>query len=199
MAEIKAIETEYNGYKFRSRLEARWAVFFDSIGMEYVYKPDPVYIGTTPYQLDFYLPESKQYFEVQGMYVNLEEEKVKMLINEGYSVTIGTYEGKFIPCDFWGDDDNGIPSFDFCTGSEGWLCKCTDCQKYWFMGSNGCWPCQCCGSYDGDHHFIVAMSYYNYGSGAGHCDGGDLSLWDFARQYKFSRGYNRKVQRMQNV
>ena len=25
--EIKAIETEYNGYKFRSRLEARWARF----------------------------------------------------------------------------------------------------------------------------------------------------------------------------
>lgn len=27
---MKAIETEYNGYKFRSRLEARWAVFFDA-------------------------------------------------------------------------------------------------------------------------------------------------------------------------
>ena len=30
---IKAIETEYNGYKFRSRLEARWAVFFDALGV----------------------------------------------------------------------------------------------------------------------------------------------------------------------
>jgi len=27
MADIKPIETIYNGYKFRSRLEARWAVF----------------------------------------------------------------------------------------------------------------------------------------------------------------------------
>jgi len=26
---IKAIETQYRGYRFRSRLEARWAVFFD--------------------------------------------------------------------------------------------------------------------------------------------------------------------------
>ena len=32
---IKAIDTVYNGYKFRSRLEARWAVFFDEIGIEY--------------------------------------------------------------------------------------------------------------------------------------------------------------------
>jgi hypothetical protein len=26
----KAIETHYKGYRFRSRLEARWAVFFDT-------------------------------------------------------------------------------------------------------------------------------------------------------------------------
>lgn len=40
MVEIKAIETEYNGYKFRSRLEARWAVFFDSLGIKYEYEPE---------------------------------------------------------------------------------------------------------------------------------------------------------------
>ena len=28
--EIKPIETHYKGYRFRSRLEARWAVFFDA-------------------------------------------------------------------------------------------------------------------------------------------------------------------------
>lgn len=28
---IKAIETHYKGYRFRSRLEARWAVFFDAL------------------------------------------------------------------------------------------------------------------------------------------------------------------------
>lgn len=37
---IKAIETEYNGYRFRSRLEARWAVFFDALGVKYEYEPD---------------------------------------------------------------------------------------------------------------------------------------------------------------
>ena len=40
MNEIKAIQTEYNGYKFRSRLEARWAVFFDALGVEYEYEPE---------------------------------------------------------------------------------------------------------------------------------------------------------------
>ena len=34
------IETRYNGYKFRSRLEARWAVFFDAAHIEYRYEPE---------------------------------------------------------------------------------------------------------------------------------------------------------------
>ncbi len=38
--EIKAIDTVYNGYKFRSRLEARWAVFFDAAGIKYEYEPE---------------------------------------------------------------------------------------------------------------------------------------------------------------
>ena len=37
---IQAIETEYNGNKYRSRLEARWAVFFDSLNIEYTYEPE---------------------------------------------------------------------------------------------------------------------------------------------------------------
>lgn len=35
---IKAIPTEYNGEKFKSRLEARWAVFFELIGFEVRYE-----------------------------------------------------------------------------------------------------------------------------------------------------------------
>lgn len=34
------IETEYNGYRFRSRLEARWAVAFDAMGIQYEYEPE---------------------------------------------------------------------------------------------------------------------------------------------------------------
>ena len=37
---IKPKETIYNGYRFRSRLEARWAVFFDSLGVKYEYEPE---------------------------------------------------------------------------------------------------------------------------------------------------------------
>lgn len=37
---IKAIETVYKGYRFRSRLEARWAVFFDALGVKWEYEPE---------------------------------------------------------------------------------------------------------------------------------------------------------------
>lgn len=37
---IRAIETKYKGYRFRSRLEARWAVFFDALGVQWEYEPE---------------------------------------------------------------------------------------------------------------------------------------------------------------
>ncbi len=38
MNKIKPIETRYAGCRFRSRLEARWTVFFDHLGIEWEYE-----------------------------------------------------------------------------------------------------------------------------------------------------------------
>ena len=65
MSEIKPIETVYNGYRFRSRLEARWAVFFDSAGIRYEYEPDGFEVDGEKYLPDFYLPEIDVYAEVK--------------------------------------------------------------------------------------------------------------------------------------
>ena len=66
MGEIKAIETVYNGYKFRSRLEARWAVFFDAVGIKYEYEPEGITLSDgVLYLPDFYLPQFYSYFEVK--------------------------------------------------------------------------------------------------------------------------------------
>ena len=64
---IKPIETEYNGYRFRSRLEARWAVVFDAAGIRYVYEPEGFEMEDgTRYLPDFYLPDFGVYVEVKG-------------------------------------------------------------------------------------------------------------------------------------
>lgn len=53
---IKPIETYYKGYKFRSRLEARWAVFFDECGVDWDYEPEGFCIdGEINYLPDFLL------------------------------------------------------------------------------------------------------------------------------------------------
>ncbi len=55
---LKAIQTEYDGYLFRSRLEAKWAIFFNELGLEYQYEPDGYeFSDNTRYLPDFYLPQ----------------------------------------------------------------------------------------------------------------------------------------------
>lgn len=67
MGEIKAIQTYYNGYKFRSRLEARWAVFFDTVGIKYQYEPEGFQLPSGWYLPDFFLPELNIWVEVKGV------------------------------------------------------------------------------------------------------------------------------------
>ena len=50
---IEAIETQYKGYRFRSRLEARWAVFFDALGLSWEYEPEGFDLG----EHGWYLPD----------------------------------------------------------------------------------------------------------------------------------------------
>ena len=128
MAEIKAIETVYNGYKFRSRLEARWAVFFESAGIEYQYEPEGfVLVDGTHYLPDFYLPKMKGrsgpvYVEVKGDMTNEDLIKIDLFTNRGCGSDYhkhGDYDGKslyvvsHIPKDF--DDMINLHNDDFGT------------------------------------------------------------------------------------
>lgn len=82
---IRAIETRYRGYRFRSRLEARWAVFFDAAGIEWSYEDEGWnLLGSRKYVLthhidyqkfakepllylpDFYLPQQECWIEIKG-------------------------------------------------------------------------------------------------------------------------------------
>lgn len=68
--DIKPIETEYKGYRFRSRLEARWAVFFDECGFKWEYEPEGFDIDGTKYLPDFRLKN------VQTRYTSKELEDI---------------------------------------------------------------------------------------------------------------------------
>lgn len=63
---IRAIPTRYQGYSFRSRLEARWAVFFDHLGIKFDYEPEGFDLGNgLRYLPDFWLPDWSMWVEVK--------------------------------------------------------------------------------------------------------------------------------------
>ena len=63
--DIKPIETVYKGYRFRSRLEARWAVFFDAAGVEWTYEAQGYDLDGKRYLPDFYLPKLNMHVEIK--------------------------------------------------------------------------------------------------------------------------------------
>ena len=64
MSAITVIPTTYADVQFRSRLEARWAVFFDALGVPWEYEPEAFTDGRRSYLPDFWLP-GIGYFEVK--------------------------------------------------------------------------------------------------------------------------------------
>lgn len=65
MSEIKAIETHYEGCRFRSRLEARWAVFFNALGLTWSYEPQGFELGAGSYLPDFHIATWSAYIEIK--------------------------------------------------------------------------------------------------------------------------------------
>ena len=63
---LKAIDTFYNGYRFRSRLEARWAIFFDEMKIKYEYEKEGYDLDGVWYLPDFWIPSWKAFVEIKG-------------------------------------------------------------------------------------------------------------------------------------
>lgn len=72
MTITESVPTDYAGIRFRSRLEARWAVFLATAGIEWRYEPRTLAIHVPrrhrliPWLPDFWLPHSAQLAEVKG-------------------------------------------------------------------------------------------------------------------------------------
>jgi len=75
--QIKAIETVYKGYRFRSRLEARWAVFFDALGIKWEYEKEGYDLDGVRYLPDFWLPEFESWVEVKGEQPNESSKEIE--------------------------------------------------------------------------------------------------------------------------
>lgn len=108
---IEAIKTRYNDITFRSRLEARWAVFFDILGIKYFYEYEGFKLDPLPeinfkkfitiflnkdqlwYLPDFYIPKQEKfpencYFEVKPTLEALIEDDEKLFRLSYYKNTM---------------------------------------------------------------------------------------------------------------
>jgi hypothetical protein len=66
---IQAIETEFKGIMFRSRNEAKWAVFFETLGIRWEYEPQGYEVGVRKvrYLPDFYIPIWDKFIETKPL------------------------------------------------------------------------------------------------------------------------------------
>lgn len=87
---IKAIDTHYGGHLFRSRLEARYAVYFDVLGVKWQYEHEGFELGNGDrYLPDFYLPKFRIYAEVKPIaFTYKEHSKCKRLASETQKIVV---------------------------------------------------------------------------------------------------------------
>lgn len=103
----KAIETMYRGLRFRSRIEARWAVFYDALGVGYEYEPEGFDLGGVWYLPDFWLPEHEVWIEIKGASPSKDEkDKAKKLARLTRYPTL-IFDGSFTSSESF--EDYGMP------------------------------------------------------------------------------------------
>jgi hypothetical protein len=163
MSERRGIRTRYKNILFRSKLEADWARAFDALGIEWEYEKEGRYFGEMFYLPDFFLPRSRQFVEVKGVFEPNDCRKLQAVCSH---ISRRPHTGDSVPdlcivaCEphgvfrgwergHWSD----VSFFEFlnraCRTTV--LFQCVKCCGWWFADEAMGWQCQCCGAYDGDH------------------------------------------------
>lgn len=124
---LRSIETTYKGYRFRSRLEARWAVYFDYLDLEWEYEKegfdleDPWHMSMS-YLPDFWLPQVRMWAEVKPVSFTATEFHALALLamhtRNDCILLVGVPDCKpydtveWRPSDEWGMVEDGIITTD---------------------------------------------------------------------------------------
>lgn len=195
MINLKPIETQYNGFRFRSRLEARWAVFFDALGIKYLYEPEGFDLGDELWYLpDFYLPEvdGGLWVEVKGVMDKLSEKKIEKFRDlltpdrgDCCLFVVGNIPPKFI-----NKEDHLYWLMDSQIGSYGsggdWpmgLARCPVCGKWGIVYEGQYRSARLCGG-EKQRHVCTNGTYGDYGTDQ-EIEQQMSHAYDLARQARF--------------
>lgn len=129
---IKAIPTKYDGVEFRSRLEARWAVFYNVLGIKWFYEYEGYQLQSGWYVPDFWLQEING-----GCFVEIKP-KEPSDEEEASCRDLAAFLEKDVFL-FWGPPSTGDDAEPGCAamwmaGGVGdrdyWWCQCPQCGKF---------------------------------------------------------------------
>lgn len=153
-----AIETLYAGHVFRSRLEARWAAFFDLLGWQWTYEP---------IDLAGYIPDFALHFDAGPMLVEVKPAlDVAALRDFTGKIDASGYAGEVLllgatPLNgpgFFGWDrlEFGLLGEWYPEDHKRWWepaewMGCNQCRKAGFFHPMGSFHSRTCGHADGDH------------------------------------------------
>ncbi|NLE11736.1 MAG: hypothetical protein GX630_09525 [Actinobacteria bacterium] len=167
-----SIPESYQGIHMRSRLEVRYARFFDQHHMAWAYEPEGFHILGVRYLPHFYLPEVHTIVEVKGVLDPIDVAKLAALVpaaaRQGV-LTILAEPGepvRFRLCRPTPEMESiavsdpayaEVCSWEFrpqCdVSSDAALVRCATCGRWYFIDSSMSWKCTGCGAYDGNMTF----------------------------------------------
>jgi hypothetical protein len=159
-----SIPTWYEGVRYRSKLEADCARFFDTHRIAYAFEPEGFQFDGICYLPDFWLPRLKTFVEVKGCLDGSDEAKLQALAKycaDPYDwedtrpllilaeAPIGEeFSNPFCP-------DSGF--YIYPRGAA--LYQCRKCENWWFGNPSGPYKCRFCGVWDGDHYIARQHGY----------------------------------------
>ena len=146
---LRVIETRYKGYRFRSRLEARWAVYFDAEDIAWEYEPQGYDLDGVCYLPDFWLPQVSMFAEVKAGEFTPEELRKCRLLAEATDYRVLLLDGApdmrsyfaMHPPAYWSDYGYAVtpsePSCDYVVSSDH---EYPQTQGRFFQDTGTAWP-----------------------------------------------------------
>lgn len=155
MQTISAIPTDYRGVHFRSRLEAKWACFFDNVGWPWEYEP----IDLDGYIPDFILP----FYE--PMLVEVKPEVMRKDLGQHISrIEKSGWTGEALILGAAIFEESGWGQIGLSgerDEQKSWLWaqaifhKCRKCRRESFYNFFNIFTCRVNGCYDGNHYLQI--------------------------------------------
>jgi hypothetical protein len=160
-----SIPTEFNGIRFRSKLEADWAAFFERHRIIYAFEPEGFDLDGVYYLPDFWLPRLRTFVEIKGCLDGNDEAKLEALAR--HCADPHDWEDKR-PLLILAEAPVGeeftnpycSPSGFYIISRRAGLYQCRRCGNWWFANPSGPLKCRACGEWRSDDHITRIHGYH---------------------------------------